>query len=690
MRSSQIDERTSILTDSTSLNVKRACYQHVEIAPMGSSRQENLEASLYNAVACVPLKLKEMKSKNEILDNQFRNGIDVASPNSDPNAHEKTSTWETFIHLLKGNVGPGCLSLPWAVSQLGVTYGVCAIFVMAYWSSYNCWTIVKLKRHIIQERATENSVTGTPRRVKDSSIVSSFTATPTSIQLQPNRLNRSLSSATSSSNEKFQNDEPDENDVRSAISYSSQTINTNITYPEVGEWAYGSHFHSYTSFCIATQQLAICTVFFSFLGENLLAVLNAISPNKIWVSHVTVVTFCLPFIMILSFIPSLKQLAPFMGLATILLFSGFGVLAFLIAENWANRPTQESAIHFRQIPLGLCAILYSFEGICLILPVESSMKEPKQFGNVFVCTMILVTCILCCVPVLCILSFGEVTNGSVTAFLLQHSTDNEHRTEWLHVANTVVSLSVLLTYPLQLFPAIEIIGPALAKQFKFFNPSGINFSSIPNADDETDLAGFEPLPPLPEHDVVMTESLDTFNANEHIYGIVNNSDGEILAGAVEITNHSGDLLLDENLKGNEPYDDTSEGLSTDSSAIAPTVMLGDSRRLRAFLVTATYATAMLIPNVQALISLAGALAGSSVALLIPPVLELKYIQSLEDNHSTTARNNRINCSTRDSWSPLWHSKAKCYILFLLGLVFCMVGTVASIVDIITIYLHPNQ
>jgi hypothetical protein len=51
--------------------------------------------------------------------------------------HEKTTFWQTYIHLLKGYIGCGVLSLPWAVSQLGIPVGIAAIFGMAYWSSYS-------------------------------------------------------------------------------------------------------------------------------------------------------------------------------------------------------------------------------------------------------------------------------------------------------------------------------------------------------------------------------------------------------------------------------------------------------------------------------------------------------------------------------------------------------------------------
>lgn len=89
---------------------------------------------------------------------------------------------------------------------------------------------------------------------------------------------------------------------------------------------------------------------------------------------------------------------------------------------------------------------------------------------------------------------------------------------------------------------------------------------------------------------------------------------------------------------------------------------GDSPMLRACLVILTYTIAISIPNVQELISLSGAFAGSSCALIIPPLVELRSI--LENHHrlSLVAINR--------------------YILLVIGAVFLVVGTVASIIDIV--------
>jgi proton-coupled amino acid transporter len=67
----------------------------------------------------------------------------------------------------------------------------------------------------------------------------------------------------------------DDNKSDSASSANASST-SNITYPDVGDWAYGASFQTYVAAALCTQQLAICTVFLSFFGENLLAILQCL------------------------------------------------------------------------------------------------------------------------------------------------------------------------------------------------------------------------------------------------------------------------------------------------------------------------------------------------------------------------------------------------------------------------------
>ena len=42
-----------------------------------------------------------------------------------------------------------------------------------------------------------------------------------------------------------------------------------------------------------------------------------------------------------------------------------------MGKEWDARPDELPELHVPQMPLAACAILYSYEGICLILPIVS-------------------------------------------------------------------------------------------------------------------------------------------------------------------------------------------------------------------------------------------------------------------------------------------------------------------------------
>lgn len=540
----------------------------------------------------------------------------------------KNTVSQTYIHLLKGYIGPGCLSLPWAVSQIGHVGGSIAIAAVSLWSSYNCMTIVKIKRYI--ERVNTNN----------SNI----------------------------------------NEAETKSETASSVASSALTYPDVGEWAYGEKFERFVSGCICTQQLAICTVFFSFIGENIYAVCK-LAPEvipDIFMSHIGVMTVALPFVMGLSFITSLNALTPVMVAGTFSLFVGFGVLAFIIGLVWEDRPTEPVDIQWKSAPLALCAILYSYEGICLILPIESSMAEPRKFKKVFFQAMVSVALVLATVSNVCVYAFGEVTNGSVTAFLLEKYKGDKTVTFFLMIANTVVSLSVLFTYPIQLFPVVEILSSDFAEAWSRFMHKP--YMSPQGGNDEDDLTGFEPMPPLPEHDVA-----------EHTYDYDNFEKG-----------NDNSLVIDEDERKTEPPQDLRNSVMSNITEIFPK-WPGRSGivPLRIILVILTYSVAVLIPNVQALISLAGAIAGSSSALLIPPMLELALIEHLESTSSDMKTSSsplpslRLSLSAQKPnfiWQVWGHDlsgkhrkkKLRCYFLFWLGFVFFVIGTYAALANIVMI------
>lgn len=536
-----------------------------------------------------------------------------------PTPRSETSALDAWIQLTKAYIGPGCLSLPWAVSQLGLPVGTTVICVVAFWTSYNCWNVVALKRIIMRERQQQQ------------------------LQTDPHHL------------------QPHQHQQ--------------VTYPDVGEWAYNRKFKDILLVSICVQQLAVCTVFLSFIGENIAAVMERTlsEADEKPPSHALVITLALPFALLLSCLPNLKVLTPVMVVATISLFVGFGLLGVVIGEEWESRPQDTRSmydIEWAQVPMAVCAILYSYEGICVVLPVESAMARPEHFKTVFVSSMAFTAVVFASVACLCVIAFGDVTNGSVTAFLVENLEDEQVKW-WLYMANTACSLAVLLTYPLQLFPSFELIGPWMTKVLRL----DIGTHALQHAPIRT----FSPIPNCENPD-------DRVVGNHHYH--------DRTELTVNRPSRTDDVIED---ASDLEYTAADNQLPFMAAFTTP----GDSPQLRAILVCFTYVLAIAVPNVQLLVSLAGALSGSATGLIVPPLLILANVKREE----AIIRNSTITASQSeeeevdnevDTLTPVGSvsktpfnlrlKKWECYVLFGGGVVVCVFGTGAALVDIASVYM----
>eukprot|EP00559_Dactyliosolen_fragilissimus_P008224 CAMPEP_0184858310 /NCGR_PEP_ID=MMETSP0580-20130426/3432_1 /TAXON_ID=1118495 /ORGANISM="Dactyliosolen fragilissimus" /LENGTH=512 /DNA_ID=CAMNT_0027354397 /DNA_START=166 /DNA_END=1704 /DNA_ORIENTATION=+ len=475
--------------------------------------------------------------------------------------HEGTTSFQSCLHLLKGNIGPGCLSLPWAYSQLGITLSIICTVLVSIITSYNCLAMVRMKRGLF----------GQQRR--------------------------------------------------------------DISYGDIGEATYGPRFGKFVHLCVCALQLSVCTVFFCFLGENISSVLQkTISPSCS--VRVVMTAFLLP-ISLLSLFPNLKVLSPVTATGMILLLTSFVFLGFVAWDNRMDRPDELPGISsIPMIPLGFCAIMYSYEGICLVFPIESAMKDPKNFDNVYIVSMAIVCIIYAIVATTCVLVFGEVDNGSLSAFLIDRIDELEGKGLIL-ATNFFVSLAVFVTYPLQLFPCVSLI-----RSLSSSNPK----TTHSDADDGV----------FTEH---ANNEFELHVTQKHV------NEKTILHGDSVILGQNNHTFINtniNNLEGESPLQPQINA-KINYNTCCPTVS-NSSSKLRLILVLGTYITAMIVPDVQQLISLVGALVGSLVALIIPPILEL---------HDVLGNNHRTSCAALLRYANL-----------ALGLLVASIGTVASLGDII--------
>ena len=331
-----------------------------------------------------------------------------------------------------------------------------------------------------------------------------------------------------------------------------------------------------------------------------------------------VMTLLLPPCIGLSCLPDLKVLAPSIAVATALMFITLGCVGWFAWDRWdygldmwremslndeyldygdvddglfggagiigettgGGEGTAWSAlsnVDWSRAPLAMCAVMYSLEGDQLILPIESAMKEPrKYFLPTFLISMTVVGLTMCAFAASCVIAFGRVDDGSITAWLLDHASDfsspDDDGADTTGTAtlalfvNVIAGLSLLFTYPLQLFPAVGLSGQIVARRRRRTTSTTTSIAErtmILGRDDDRDEY---------RHDVVK-------KPHPH-----------------------------------QPY----------ASPPSFSGLDGDSVPLRVALVLSTYVAAVLLPSLQSLIALTGAITGALTSLILPPALALKF------------------------------------------------------------------
>ncbi|KAF9127989.1 neutral amino acid transporter [Mortierella sp. 14UC] len=98
-------------------------------------------------------------------------------------------------------------------------------------------------------------------------------------------------------------------------------------------------------------------------------------------------------------------------------------------------------------------IVFSFEGIGLVVPITESMAEPEKFPKVLAVTITVVAIIFGSVGVLCYAAFGENIQTIVVLNLPVTS-------GWTITVQILYSLAIILSIPLMLSPASRILEQA--------------------------------------------------------------------------------------------------------------------------------------------------------------------------------------------------------------------------------------
>ena len=149
------------------------------------------------------------------------------------------------------------------------------------------------------------------------------------------------------------------------------------TYADIALLTLGTRGKQLVEFQINLVQLGVCAVFFDFVAENL----NALLPqsDSPLVSIEACMLYFWPIFMALALLPSVDAIAPYTGLANVLIFVTIGIVMVYAIGTLASDGVGKGIVAAEPLtsPLFFATAVYSFEGIANLLPVENSLKGEK-------------------------------------------------------------------------------------------------------------------------------------------------------------------------------------------------------------------------------------------------------------------------------------------------------------------------
>ena len=204
---------------------------------------------------------------------------------------------------------------------------------------------------------------------------------------------------------------------------------------------------------ITLSQLGFVCAGTVFVAENMKSFADAVSkgPNSP-ISTEALIALQLIVLIPLAFIRNISKLGPAAMLADVFILLGLAYIWYYDIASLAAYGLNSSVVLFNpaQYTLTIGASIFTFEGIGLLLPIQSSMRNPEKFERLLFVIMTIVTIIFTSVGLLCYATFGKDTQIEVINNFPQAN-------KLVNAVQFLYSLAVLVGTPVQLFPAIRIL-----------------------------------------------------------------------------------------------------------------------------------------------------------------------------------------------------------------------------------------
>ncbi|TQB75574.1 neutral amino acid transporter [Monascus purpureus] len=237
------------------------------------------------------------------------------------------------------------------------------------------------------------------------------------------------------------------------------------SFGDIGGALYGKNMRRIILSSIVLSQLGFVSAYIVFTAENLQAFVQAVSNCKSFIDIKFMVLMQLVIFLPLSLIRDISKLGFTALIADVFILLG---LIYLFYYDFITIAAQGGIADVKAFnpstwTLFIGTAIFTYEGIGLIIPIQESMKHPQQFPGVLAGVMVIITIVFLGAGAISYAAYGSATKTVVILNLPQDD-------KFVNVVQFLYSMAILLSTPLQLFPAIRIMENELFTRSGKYNP----------------------------------------------------------------------------------------------------------------------------------------------------------------------------------------------------------------------------
>lgn len=227
------------------------------------------------------------------------------------------------------------------------------------------------------------------------------------------------------------------------------------SFGDMGGILYGPKMRLAILTSIVFSQLGFVAAYTVFVAQNLQAFVLGVTHCK---TEIATVWFILAQCAIFGPLSLVRRIAKLSSTALIadafILFGIVYLFQYEIKELAEHGLADVVQFNSHSFPLFIGTAVFTFEGVGLVIPITESMKQPERFPKALSGVMVIVMILFTVSGALSYGAFGSKTQTVVITNLPQDS-------KFVQAMLFLYSIAILLSTPLQLFPAVSVLERGL-------------------------------------------------------------------------------------------------------------------------------------------------------------------------------------------------------------------------------------